>query len=274
MSKKPMNYLNNKELLSEIHKSKCTYSSFSKPEYHMYDIVLDDINNINARTISGAKQNRAKRLSIEAFESAKLENPSVKLLDYEVNPKLVNTSDLIFRIMTFDHIPDSRNRKKSIKTIADTKERVNFPPFIHVKFDDNNELVTVGKSHWKGDLDEGEFSATHGQMTDRYALMLLKMCEKYTSKSNLRMYTYTDEMQSEAILQLTQAGLKFNEFKSDNPFSFLTSTIHNAVLRILNAEKKVQDIRDDLLEIYDLNPSYTRMIDHEFENDMKRERGI
>ena len=271
MSKKPVKYINNRDLLIEIHKSKNSYSSFSSPDYNTFDIILDDIANINQETIDAAKQNKAKRLSIRAFEDAKLTDPTVKLADVEVDPSTFSTDELIFRIMTFDHIPDAPGRKKSIKSIADTKERVNFPPFIHVKLTTDGELQIVGKSHWKGDINEGKFSCTHGQMTNDYALMLMKLCEKYTSRGNLRKYTYTDEMQSEAILQLTQAGLKFNEFKSDNPFSFLTTTIHNAVLRVLNAEKNIQNIRDDLLEFHDLNPSYTRTIDNEFESDIRRE---
>ena len=58
-----VNYLNNKDLLEEIHKSKNTYSSYSKPEYHQYDIILTNTNKINIRTIAEAKRNRARRLS-------------------------------------------------------------------------------------------------------------------------------------------------------------------------------------------------------------------
>lgn len=271
MSKKPVKYINNRDLLIEIHKSKNSYSSFSSSEYNSFNLILDDIGKIDQEAIDTAKRNKAKRMAIMECEKAKLVTPTAKLIDFEIDPETIPTTDLIFRIMTYDHIPDAPGRKKSIKTIADTKERVNFPPFIHVKFDSNNELIVVGKSHWEGDINEGKFSATHGQMTNEYALMLMKLCEKYTSKGNLRKYTYTDEMQGEAILQLAQAGLKFNEFKSDNPFSFLTSTIHNAILRVLNAEKNIQNIRDDLLEFHDLNPSYTRTIDNEFESDVRRE---
>ena len=36
-------YLNNRDLLAEIHKSKNTYSSFTKPEYSQHDIILTSL---------------------------------------------------------------------------------------------------------------------------------------------------------------------------------------------------------------------------------------
>ena len=58
-----VNYLNNKDLLEEIHKSKNTYCSFTKVEYHRYDLILPNIDKINIRTIAEAKRAHAKRLS-------------------------------------------------------------------------------------------------------------------------------------------------------------------------------------------------------------------
>ena len=40
-SKKPVNYLNNKDILKEIHESKNTYCYFQKQEYHRYDYIVD-----------------------------------------------------------------------------------------------------------------------------------------------------------------------------------------------------------------------------------------
>ena len=55
------NYLNNKDLLKQIHKSKTRFSSFVEPEYANFDIILPDIEKINIRTIAEAKRNKAKR---------------------------------------------------------------------------------------------------------------------------------------------------------------------------------------------------------------------
>jgi hypothetical protein len=119
-------------------------------------------------------------------------------------------------------------------------------------------LVCVGKSHWKGDLDQGVFSKDHGQMTNDLARMFIKLCERYATRGNVRGYTYNDEMKGQAILQLTQIGLQFDESKSDNPFAYYTAAVTNSFVRIINLEKRNQNIRDDILEMNGMNPSWTR----------------
>ena len=136
--------------------------------------------------------------------------------------------------------------------------KVNFPPFQHFKIDQNNTFYVVGKSHWNGDLENGFFSKDHGQITNKLARMYIMMCEKYAMKFNWRGYTYRDEMQNSAILQLTYVGLRFNEAKSANPFAYYTAAITNSFCRVLNSEKRNQNIRDDILEINGLAPSWSR----------------
>jgi len=65
-------------------------------------------------------------------------------------------------------------------------------------------------------------------------------------------------MRGQALLQLSQIGLQFDESKSQNPFAYYTAAITNSFTRVLNIEKKMQNIRDDILEINGLNPSWTR----------------
>jgi hypothetical protein len=65
-------------------------------------------------------------------------------------------------------------------------------------------------------------------------------------------------MRGQAILQLSQIGLQFDESKSENPFAYYTAAVTNSYTRILNIEKKSQNIRDDILEINGLSPSWTR----------------
>lgn len=267
---KKINYLNNRDLLDEIHKSKNSYSSFTQPEYNVYDLILASIEKINRRTVAEAKRNRAKRLSQELFEKEKLLNPKVKSADFEIDYKKIKKTDLVFRIMTYDHIPDAPGRKKSVKSIADQKEKVNFPPFQHWKINDTDELICVGKSHWKGDVDTGAFSKAHGQITDNLARMYIKLCERYATRGNVRNYTYNDEMQGQAILQLTQIGLQFDESKSNNPFAYFTAAVTNSFVRILNIEKRMQNMRDDILEMNNMNPSYTRIVNDEYEQGFKR----
>jgi hypothetical protein len=95
-------------------------------------------------------------------------------------------------------------------------------------------------------------------MTPNLARMFIKLCERYGTRSNWRGYTYNDEMQSAALLQLSQIGLQFDESKSQNPFAYYTAAITNSFTRVLNLEKKSQNIRDDILEQNGMMPSYTR----------------
>ncbi len=265
-----INYLNNKDLLEEIHKSKNTYCSFVQPEFHRYDIILPSIEKINIRTIAEAKRNRAKRQSQALYEQRKAAGEKVKASECEIDYKKINKQDLVFRIMTFDHIPLNSTRKKNPKTVADHRDKVNFPPFQHWKFDESDILVCVGKSHWRGPLDKGKFSKDHGQITNTLAKMYIKLCERYATRGNVRGYTYNDEMRGQAILQLTQIGLQFDESKSDNPFAYFTAAVTNSFVRIINIEKRNQVIRDDLLEMNGMNPSYTRMGEGEHAAAVKR----
>jgi len=252
-------YLTNKDLLREIHLSKNTYCSFISPDYSEYDLILPNISKINVRTIAEAKRNQAIRLSKRAHELAVLTGgKKLPAKEFEVDYKTIKKVDVVFRIMTFEHIPLAPGRKKTLKNTADSHDKVNFPPFQHWKFDDNNNLILVGKSHWKGDLTTGEFNKEHGKMTNNLARMFLKLCERYATRGNVRGYTYNDEMRGQAILQLTQIGLQFDESKSDNPFAYYTAAVTNSFVRIINIEKRNQNIRDDILEMNGMNPSWTR----------------
>jgi hypothetical protein len=265
-----VNYLNNKDMLAEIHKSKSSYCSFTKPEYHQYDIILPSLDKINIRTIAEAKRNQAKRLGDAEYARRKAAGEKVKQADCEVDYKKIAKSDLVFRIMTYDHIPLNTTRKKNPKSAADHRDKVNFPPFQHWKFNDDDIVECVGKSHWKGDLEKGAFDKDAGQITNTLARMMIKLCERYATRGNVRGYTYNDEMRGQAILQLTQIGLQFDESKSDNPFAYFTAAVTNSFVRIINIEKRNQNIRDDILEMNGMNPSYSRTGAGEHEAAMKR----
>lgn len=284
IAKKPVNYLNNKDILKEIHDSKNTYCYFVKPEYHRYDIIIDMPQSpiedcfkhaSKQDIVKQARENRAARLSAETGE--------------KIEPNNIPITDLVFRLMTWEHIPLSTKqprkviKKKTAKEIFDFEEtdtdeifaeleddttkdevddmvhvKVNFPPFQHFKIDENKTFYCVGKSHWIGGVKRGTFSREHGKITDKLARMYIMMCEKYAMKYNWRGYTYNDEMRNSAILQLTYVGLRFNEVKSSNPFAYYTAVITSSFCRVLNTEKRNQNIRDDILEINGLSPSWTR----------------
>jgi len=251
-------YLTNKDLLREIHLSKNTFCSFADPTYSDYNLIVASLSKINIRTIAEAKRNKAAVMGKQAYVEAQKTDKKASAKDHEIDYKKIKKQDLVFRVMTFDHIPLAPGRKKTLKNTADSHEKINFPPFQHWKFDENDNLICVGKSHWKGDLQLGEFSKEHGRMTDNLARMFLKLCERYATRGNVRGYTYNDEMRGQAILQLTQIGLQFDESKSNNPFAYYTAAVTNSFVRIINIEKRNQNIRDDILEMNGLNPSWTR----------------
>jgi hypothetical protein len=222
--------------------------------------------------VAEAKRNRAKRLGLFAFAAARLAgDKKSKLAEFIVDYKKIPKTDIVIRIMTFEHVPLSPGRKKTTKTTADAHDKVNFPPFQHWKYDDTDELICVGKSHWQGTVNKGKFSKDHGRITENLGKMFIKLSERYAQRSNWRGYTYVEEMKGQAILQLSQIGLQFDESKSENPFAYYTAAVTNSFTRVLNLEKKSQNIRDDLLENAGLTPSMTRQNSQEFAEEIARQ---
>ena len=243
-------------MLKQIHLSKATYCEFLSEEHRDYDIIVPSVEKINVRTVAQGRRERAKRLEKETGEKQ--------------NPKNIVNEDVVFRVMTFDHIPNSK-RKTNPKNISESKAKVNFPPFQHWKYDAKGKLMCVGKSHWKGGLSNGHFSIDHGKMTNTLAKMFLLLTQRYGTRGNWRGYTYNDEMQGQALMQLSQIGLQFDESKSDNPFAYYTAAITNSFTRILNVEKKNQSLRDDILIENGMMPSHTRQLEWEIQQKADRE---
>jgi hypothetical protein len=282
------NYLNNKDILKEIHKSKNTYCWFKNPLDADYDMIITDGRKITKKDITEAKKSRAERLAKIAQEEALVGGTKIKLEDVLIKHTKIPEDEVVFRVMTWEHVPTQEivkvNKKRgkaepvieesvdSTDTEYDVEEpakptkfvKVNFPPFKHVKLardeEDNLLQVVVGISHWKGDPESGEYCRDHGGMTNKLAHMFMKLCERYATRSNWRGYTYNDEMRSQALLQLSQIGLQFDESKSQNPFAYYTAAITNSFTRVLNIEKRNQNLRDDILQMNNLNPSYTRQM--------------
>ncbi|HEY6437090.1 MAG TPA: hypothetical protein VIY47_10905, partial [Ignavibacteriaceae bacterium] len=146
-------------------------------------------------------------------------------------------------------------RKKNPKREADNYVKLNFYPFKHFIIE-NGIAKEVGRSHSKN----GKFNLERGSITNKLAKMFILMVNKYAQRSNWRGYTYLDEMKGQALLQLAQMGLQFDEFQSDNPFSYYTMSLQNSFTRVLNLEKKNQDLRDDLLIDSGASPSFSRQL--------------
>jgi len=212
------NYLNNRDILKQIHLSKNTYCSFLDPVTdHQYDIILPTVTKINQRTVAEARRNRADRIRRETGQV--------------IDPKKIANTDLVFRITSWEHIPwapkkvtKAEAKKRQIQDILDLEVeeqddplaelleepvldpkhvRLNFPPFYHYRLADDKQPYLVGKSHWRGDLTHGEFCRDHGAMTRTLATMFIKLCERYATRSNWRGYCVDDATEA-----LTQAGWK------------------------------------------------------------------
>jgi len=129
------NYLNNKDMLKEIHKSKLTFCSVIDDEYARFDVIVETIEDIdNPEFIQLAKENRAHQLSVQAYEAAFHEwydgarkaSQKPKQISHKVDPDTIDEKSLVFRLMTFDHVPLEPGRKSKPKTVADHHSKCNF----------------------------------------------------------------------------------------------------------------------------------------------------
>lgn len=273
-----VNYLTNKELLAEIHKSKNSYSYFLEPHHKNYDAIVDSLEAITPELIAEAQAKRATRMmqAQKAEQKAQgLKNHQIKVA--QVSPDSIDPTSLVWRVNTYEHIPEAPGRVKIPKTTAEHYTKLIFPPFKHYCLNEAGEFIEVGRSHWVGGLHNGYFSQDHGKISNRLAMMFMKLVERYSQRYNWRGYTYVDEMRGQALLQLSAVGLQFDESRSDNPFAYYTVTISNAFTRILNLERRVQNIRDDILIQNGVTPSMTRQLQNELDQKLQveaEEKGI
>lgn len=276
---KKVNYLTNREILNQIQKSKITYSEFQNETYQSYDAIIQSVEMLTDDDVCRecteiydpeTKELLEPGLSVAEFLLATRETKLKKMKknDPKCNLELddIMISDLVFRYMTFDHIPNDPewDPEKPMKKRSDGYMKVNFPPFQHWILE-NGVPRCVGKSHYKN----GEFSVDHGKTTDKLGKMYMLLVEKISKKGNWRNYTYLEDMKGDALRQLSQVGLQFDESRSKtpNPFAFYTTIVNNAFKRILNGERRMRDIRDDLIEFNGELPSFTRQLEAQMSDD-------
>jgi hypothetical protein len=170
-------YITNKELLSEIHKSKVSYSFFEKPEYSGYDAIVLSLKDVTPEFI--------QQVFDKKFAFATKKNLELPVIE-----------NLVFRLMTDEHIPEEDDVKKRKRNSDETSMRTSFPPFKHYIVRDN-KCVEVGRSHWK----DGKFCDTHGRISNRLAQMLMLLVERISRKGNWRGYCCDETTEA-----LTQRG--------------------------------------------------------------------
>ena len=178
-------YLTNKDLLEEIHRSKATYCEFIDNKYSSYDIIVNDLAKITKDRLEDAKKTKMDQMAAAAKKAAVasgVRNPVIAL-----DPNSVLIEDIVIRLMTFDHIPINEEKVNKAKTEAERHLKCNFPPYQHFVYR-NGEFMCVGKSHWQGGLENGHFNVTHGKMTNKLAMMFMKLVERYGHRGNWRGY--------------------------------------------------------------------------------------
>ena len=259
MAKAKNNYLNNRDLLAEIHKSKNSYCYYIGEEYAHYDIIIQSVEMITEEIILKAKQNRVDKTNKKRKEEDKNYTP--------ITLDEVLDAELVFRVMNDDHIPDEIKKNKKVKNnpLKGKVVKLNFNPFKHFIVTEFG-LKEVGRSHWTNGLENGEFSLNHGRLTDKLALMFVKLVERYSQKGNWRGYTWLDDMRSQAVMHLVETALKFDESKSDNAFSYYTCIVTNSFRGMLNSENKVATIKNKIMIESGYDPSFDYQIDYEREN--------
>lgn len=268
--KKKQKYLTNANILAAIHDSKMSFCFVLDKKYRDYDLITHDETTVTYELVEQGREVRATRLNnaiIKNVASAKsLTKAKAKQYCEQrsllIDPSSIKFDEVVIRIMTDEHIPEIETKSGKIE-----KTRTNFKPFKHFILQEDGEFIEVVRSHWRGDLEDGEFSLSTGKITEELGRIILKFTERLSMKSNFRNYTYIDEMIGAANLQLTRNALLFDESIKTvqlNPFAYYTSIIKNSFRAVLNNEKLQRDIRDEFMVRGGYNPSFTKQV----ENDM------
>lgn len=193
---KKINYLNNKDMLKEIHQSKNSFSEYTEQKYSDYDVIVDSVAEIFLQEVQDkGKIARAARFGAAAFAEAVANNTSrterPKLSEYKIKPDTIDVNDLVYRVLTFDHIPLAPGRKKNPKNVADNHIKLNFFPFKHYIIE-NSVAKEVGRSHSKA----GKFNLDRGSITNKLAKMFILMVNKYGQRGNWRGYCVDSETEA------------------------------------------------------------------------------
>lgn len=238
-------FITNAELLREIHNSKKTFCSFLEPRYGDYDQIIEDLSEITDELIEEIRLRKSKPRGKAA-----------------VPIETIKPEDVVFRLMTFDHIPLEPGRRRRTGRMDEEYTKLPFAPFKHYILRDG-ELVEVCRSHWEGGFQNGCFNPNRGRINNRLGQYFLLMVERYGRRGNFRGYSYLEELKGQALIQLSAVGLQFNEAKSQNGFAYVTTVMKNSFVKVLNTEKRQQKIRDDLIEMSGRTASNTRQNENE-----------
>ena len=130
----------------------------------------------------------------------------------------------------------------------------------------------VVRSHWSGEtIETGHFDISQGKLSEGLVIQIMMLVSKYAKSGNWASYTFRDDMESGALLQLCDTALKFEEVKGNNVFAYLTSIVTNKFTAILNSEKNQRKIKSRLMQDAGYDPTYNEQIDYEMSNKLSDE---
>lgn len=232
-----MSYINNQELIAEVWKSKLSYCDIVDHNHLTPDVIVDSTFN----------PNEPRNISVRV----------VRTLEEITEP------DLTIRVDTHDHIPRASTIGKG--RLGHLEGGINFEPFIlYRSYRHGDEIVfrEIARSHYKN----GVFKPDAGRLTPRLGRLILLMTDKFGHKLSWRNYSYIDDLKLEAVLNLTQNVLKFNDAKTKNAHAYITRCIETTFIRELKRQKKHSKIRDAVLVDNGMMPSFGAQVDHEMSN--------
>ena len=95
-----VNYLNNKDILKQIHISKLSYCYIQDDKFANVDLIVDDVKKINKTAIKQAQANKAAKMQTLAYQQSIAEGnwtKKPKQKEFAVDPKSLAIDELVFR---------------------------------------------------------------------------------------------------------------------------------------------------------------------------------
>jgi len=176
-------YINNKELLGEIHRSKKTFCYYVEPQYADHDTIVRSVSEITPELIQAVREKKAKPRG----------KPAIAI-------DTILPESIVVRVMTYEHIPLDPDRVRKSRVTDQSYARTTFPPFKHYILLDTGPKEVL-RSHWKDGFDNGSFDPDSGRINDRLARMFMMLVERYSRRGNWRGYCVDEQTQA-----LTQRG--------------------------------------------------------------------
>lgn len=217
------------------------------------------------------KENAQKCLDEFMSNEEKIEEYNLEILKLKSR---INNDDRGIRSNKLNKVKQEPFKKDKLEC----KEKINeYKNKIKVLCNDFSKEVIkhseeVVRSHWSGDtIETGHFDISQGKLTEGLVIQIMMLVSKYAKSGNWASYTFRDDMESAALLQLCDTALKFEEVKGNNVFAYLTSIASNKFTAILNSEKTQRKIKSKLMQKAGYDATFNEQIEYEFRNRLAEE---